>query len=116
MQKTIWAIRIVVRPDVKPMAVKKTRLATAVTTSGTINGRLIKAKLKVLPRNRPARVIATEASVAMMVAAMAAVTAMTNELIAACWNLGASGPVKTSIYQARERPPHLVIEVEALKE
>ena len=40
---------------------------------------------------------------------------MISEFIAARWNFGDSGPVKTSTYHSNETPPQLVIEVETLK-
>ena len=90
MQKTICAMRIVRYPVVNPRAEKKINVATAVTISGTIKGKLINAKLTDLPRNRPARSIAVAAIVAIKVADVAAISAMDTELSAAALNFGAS--------------------------
>ena len=64
----------------------------AVTISGTIKGKLISAKLTDLPLNLPARSIAVAAIVAIMVADIAAITAIDTEFIAAVLNFGASTP------------------------
>ena len=97
------------------MAEKKISVATAVTISGTISGRLISAKVADFPRNRPPRIMTRLAATAIVVAADAASTAMVIEFHAAALKRGASGPVKTSAYQRHENPPHVVIEVESLK-
>src|SRR4051812_23951454 len=55
--------------------------ATAVTISGTINGWLMKAYLKVSPRYGLVRVVASAAIVAVIVARMAATAAIWNERI-----------------------------------
>jgi len=90
-------------------------VATAITISGTMRGRLISAKVVDLPRNLPPRIMARLAATAMAVAAVAARMAMVREFHAAALKRGASGPVKTSAYQRHEKPPHVVIEVEPLK-
>ena len=78
------------------MAEKKISVATAVTISGTISGRLISAKLADFPRNLPDRSMAVAAIIATMVADVAAINAIVMELIVAALNLGASTPKKTS--------------------
>ena len=97
------------------MALKKTRVATAVTISGTMIGMLINAKFNDLPRKAPPRTIAIAAAVAMLVLVTAAESAMVSEFHAASLNFADSGPVKTSMYQRKLNPPQRVMERESLK-
>jgi len=65
------------------MVLKKISVATAVTISGTMIGRLISPKVADLPRNEPPRTIAIAADVAIMVEAVAARMAIVTEAQAA---------------------------------
>ena len=94
----------------KPIALKKIRVATAVTISGTMIGRLMSAKLTDFPRNAPPRTIPTAAEVAMTVDVTAAMAAIDNEFQAASLNFPASRPKKTSSYHRRLSPPQIVID------
>ena len=73
------------------MALKKIRVATAVTISGTMIGMLISARLSAFPLKAPPRTMATAAAVAMMVLATAAESAMVSEFHAASLNFADSG-------------------------
>ena len=73
-------------------------------------------KLTVRSRNRPPRTMAVAASVAMVVADVAAMIAMVKLFHAASLNFSASGPVNTSAYQRRLTPSQLVIELLSLSE
>ena len=116
MQNAIWATRIVIYPRANPMKLKKINVATARTISGTMMGSEIRPKEGVRRRYFPPRTIAVAAAVAIAVAKVAAMMAIENELIAACWNFALSGPTKISTYQRRERPRQVVIDSEALNE
>ena len=98
------------------MAEKNISVATAVTISGTISGRLISANVADFPRNCPLRTMATAAAIAIDVAVVAASNAMVIEFHAALRNRSASSPVNTSTYQRKDRPDHVVIELDSLKE
>ena len=116
MQKTMWATRMVSTPRSNPIIEKKISVATAVTISGTIRGRLISPKTPPRSRNDPPRTMAIAAAVAMLVDVTAAPMAMISEFQAASLNFSDSGPVKTSTYQRSEKPPQRVIEAVSLNE
>ena len=59
--------------------------------------------------------MARAAAVAMVVLAVAAMSAMVSEFQAAALNFADSVPVNTSRYQDRLNPPQRVIESESLK-
>lgn len=103
-------------PAANPIAEKNINVATAVTISGTINGRLNKGKESNLPRNLPARSIAIDAHVAITVETVAAPIAMVSELKVACRNFPASKPKKTSRYQRSDTLSKRVTEMLSLNE
>ena len=65
------------------MAMKKTRLATAVTISGIISGKLMTPKAVALPLKPAPRDSAKAAETAIAVETSAAIPAITSELIVA---------------------------------
>ena len=88
-------------PSLNPIAEKKINVATAETISGTMIGKEIRAKLAGLPRKFPPLIIPIDAAVAMLVAVMAAMTAMISELRAANLNFSASGPTSAATRLAK---------------
>src|SRR5262245_46905534 len=103
MQKTMWARITVWRPSLKPIATKKSSVATAVTTSGTTSGSAMTALLAFWPRNRLA--MPSAAMVARIVEPIVAAVATISEFFAAAMIVLLT---KTSAYQAVVNPVQIV--------
>ena len=97
------------------MELKKINVATAVTISGTMSGSEISPNESACSPKRPARIMPVAAKVAISVATVAAVMAMTKLFQAADLNFSLSGPVNTSTYQRNENSSQITMEGEALK-
>jgi hypothetical protein len=100
-------------PREAPIAVKRARVATAVTISGIIRGLIRVAEARFLPLNVPPLTRVSAASVAMTVATTVAILA-TSKLVRAARLIGSL--LKTSAYQLSEKPSQMVTVRLALNE
>jgi hypothetical protein len=110
MQKTMWATITVASPSSTRIATKNSKVAMAVTTSGTTSGRAITALTGAWPRKR--RSVPSAARVAIAVATSVAVDATISEFLAAAMIVLLT---KTAPYQSTLKPVQIVAERLALK-